>query len=96
MYCSYAEVNQAVILEQNISVFARLSFPQTISYIDLLQEYCQKLQVMDPDYKVIPTQRGGGFYCTVSIENKSYTGAIRLDKEEAKKSAAVEFAVRNE
>ena len=59
-----------------------------------LQEYCRKFQLSDPDYTILPTQRGGGFYSKVTVAGKSYTGAIRLDEDEAKESAAVEVAVQ--
>ena len=65
--------------------------PITKSCIAKLQEYCQKLNLSDPNFAVQPTQRGGGFYCTVTIAGESYTGAIRLDEEEAKECAAEEI-----
>ena len=64
--------------------------PITKSCTTELQEYCHKHQLSDPDYTVLPTQRGGGFYCTVTIAGESYTGVIRLDEKEAKESAAAE------
>lgn len=64
-----------------------------ISFITELKEYCQKHKLGIPGYKVLPTQRGGGFCCLVTIAGEPYTGAIRLDEEEAKESAA-EFAVQ--
>ena len=67
---------------------------QTNSSASKLQEYCEKFQLSDPDFAVLSTQSGGGFYSTVTIAGESYTGAIRLDEEEAKESAAVEFAVQ--
>jgi len=63
----------------------------TKSSTDKLQEYCQEYELGEPDFAVIPTQGGGGFYSTVTIGGETYTGAIRLDKEEAKKSAAEVF-----
>ena len=63
----------------------------TKSMIAKLQEYCQEYQLDDPDYTILPTQRGGGFYCAVTIAGESCNGAIRLDEEEAKESAAETF-----
>jgi len=60
----------------------------------MLQEYCQKFQLDDPDYTILKTQNGDGFYCKVTIANKLYTGAIRLEEVQAKESVAVEFAVQ--
>ena len=68
--------------------------PQTNSSTSKLQGYCEKFQLNDPDFAVRSTQSGGGFYCTVTIAGESYTGAIRFDEEEAKESAAIEFAVQ--
>ena len=62
-------------------------------YTNILQKYCQVHQLSDPDYTVLPTQKGGGFYCTVTVGGRPYTGAIRVDEKEAKESAA-NFAVQ--
>ena len=72
----------------DVPIIPQVSITQ--SYTAKLQEYCQKLNLSDPNFAVLPTQRGGGFYCTVTIAGESYTGAIRLDEEEAKESAAEE------
>ena len=67
---------------------------QTLPLSAKLQEHCQYFELGDPVYKVFSTQSGGGYYCTVTIAGEPHTGAIRLDEEDAKESAAVEFAVR--
>jgi len=53
-----------------------------------LDELNRRFRFSNPHYIVLPTERGGGFYCTVIIAGKSYTGAIRLDEKEAMESAA--------
>ena len=64
---------------------------QTVSDLSLkLQTYCQELHINKPDYTVFSTQSGDGFYCTISIAGKSYTGAIRLGEKEAKECATQE------
>jgi len=62
------------------------------SCITKLREYCQKWNLSGPDFTVLPTQGGGGFYSTVTIAGESYTGIIRLEEDEAKESAAEEFS----
>ena len=64
--------------------------PQTLttkSCATKLQEYCQKHQLGDPVYSTIHTLQNT-FYSTVTIAGESYTGAVRLEKEEAKECAA--------
>jgi len=66
-----------------------LKVPQALkSPIVKLQKYCQSSQLGDPVFTVLPTPRGDGFYCTVTVAGESYTGAIRLDEGKAKDSAA--------
>ena len=79
------------LAESPIDVAMPLQQSKTQSFVVKLQEHCEEFQLDDPDYVVLPTQRGGGFYCTVTISGEPYTGAIRMDEEEAKESAAETF-----
>jgi len=67
---------------------------QARSYTTKLQEYCRNFQLIDPAYTVLPEKSGGGFYSTVTIAGRSYTGALGLNGEEARESAAAEVAMQ--
>jgi len=71
-----------------------ITIPIAKSHTTKLQEYCQRIQLNDPVYTVVPAQNGGGFYSTITIAGKSYTGDLELNEEEARESAATEVAVQ--